>query len=97
MSSSLFAFALSGQTIVVLLILGVLLFGRRLPEVGQSLGKARDHVDAAIAHEIPGHFLQRDDVAVGDRGGDTVEFEAPVQPHAEMHIVGHELQFGCLL
>jgi sec-independent protein translocase protein TatA len=29
----------SPQHIVILLILGVLLFGRRLPEVGRSLGK----------------------------------------------------------
>lgn len=36
---SLFGFALGTQEILVLLILGVLLFGRRLPEVGRYLGK----------------------------------------------------------
>jgi sec-independent protein translocase protein TatA len=39
MSSNLFAFMLNpGQTVIVL-VLGVLLFGKRLPEVGRSLGK----------------------------------------------------------
>ena len=38
--ASLFAFFnLGGMEIVVLLIIGVLLFGRRLPEVGRYLGK----------------------------------------------------------
>jgi sec-independent protein translocase protein TatA len=36
----MFAWALGAQEILVLMILGVLLFGRRLPEVGQSLGRA---------------------------------------------------------
>jgi len=39
--SSLFAFfpSLGAGEIIVLLIIGVLLFGRRLPEVGRYLGK----------------------------------------------------------
>ncbi len=37
--SALFAWGLGTQEILILLILGVLLFGRRLPEVGRSLGK----------------------------------------------------------
>ena len=32
-------FGLGGMEFVVLIILGVLLFGRKLPEVGRSLGK----------------------------------------------------------
>jgi sec-independent protein translocase protein TatA len=32
-------FGLGGMELVVLVILGVLLFGRKLPEVGRSLGK----------------------------------------------------------
>jgi sec-independent protein translocase protein TatA len=35
----LFGFALGGQEMLILLIIGVLLFGRKLPEVGRSLGK----------------------------------------------------------
>jgi sec-independent protein translocase protein TatA len=35
----LLGFELGPQTILVLLVLGVLLFGRRLPEVGRYLGK----------------------------------------------------------
>ena len=37
--SPLFAFNLGPMEIVVLLTIGVLLFGRRLPEVGRYLGK----------------------------------------------------------
>jgi sec-independent protein translocase protein TatA len=36
----MFAWALGTQEILVLLVLGVLLFGRKLPEVGRSLGKS---------------------------------------------------------
>jgi len=32
-------FGLGGMELVVLIVLGVLLFGRKLPEVGRSLGK----------------------------------------------------------
>jgi sec-independent protein translocase protein TatA len=32
-------FGLGGQEILLLIILGILLFGKRLPEVGRSLGK----------------------------------------------------------
>jgi sec-independent protein translocase protein TatA len=35
----LFAFNLGPMEIIILLTIGVLLFGRRLPEVGRSLGK----------------------------------------------------------
>jgi sec-independent protein translocase protein TatA len=36
----LFAFGMPGPgTIIILLIVGVLLFGRRLPEIGKQLGK----------------------------------------------------------
>jgi sec-independent protein translocase protein TatA len=32
-------FGLGGQEILLLVVLGILLFGRKLPEVGRSLGK----------------------------------------------------------
>ena len=32
-------FGLGGQEILLLLVLGVLLFGRKLPDIGRSLGK----------------------------------------------------------
>jgi sec-independent protein translocase protein TatA len=35
----MFAFNLGTQEIIILLLIGVLLFGRRLPEVGRYLGK----------------------------------------------------------
>ena len=72
--------------------------GRRkdVKMVGQPLGQAGHHVGAAIAHEIARHLLQGDDVAVRDAGRKAVEVEAAVEPDAEMHIVGHELQFGRL-
>jgi sec-independent protein translocase protein TatA len=38
MMQPLFAF-LSPTTIVILLVIGVLIFGRRLPELGRYLGK----------------------------------------------------------
>jgi len=37
--TQLFAFALGTQEILIILVIGVLLFGRRLPEVGRYLGK----------------------------------------------------------
>ena len=53
--TSLFAFFnLGAQEMVILLIIGVLLFGRKLPEVGRYLGKgivefnSREHVQAAV-------------------------------------------------
>mgnify|MGYP006281158237 CR=1 FL=1 len=40
MSASLVAmFGLGGQELLLLLVLGVLLFGRKLPDIGRSLGK----------------------------------------------------------
>ncbi len=40
MSAPLFAmFGLGGQELLLLALLGVLLFGRRLPDIGRSLGK----------------------------------------------------------
>src|SRR5262245_31779585 len=40
MTTTLFAFfGLGGQEILLLLVLGVLLFGRKLPELGRSVGK----------------------------------------------------------
>jgi sec-independent protein translocase protein TatA len=37
--SPLFGFAIGMQEMIIILVVGVLLFGRRLPEVGRMLGK----------------------------------------------------------
>jgi sec-independent protein translocase protein TatA len=53
-------FGLGGMEFVILLIIGILLFGRKLPEVGRSLGKGivefkkglkglEDEVDGSVA------------------------------------------------
>jgi sec-independent protein translocase protein TatA len=39
MNAPLFAFALSEVQILIILVIGILLFGRKLPEIGRSLGK----------------------------------------------------------
>ena len=39
MCSPLFGFGLSPSHTIIVMVIGVLLFGRRLPEVGRSLGK----------------------------------------------------------
>lgn len=39
MHSNLFGFMLNPSQTLIVLAIGVLLFGKRLPEVGQSLGK----------------------------------------------------------
>lgn len=36
---SLFGFAIGFQEMMIIMVVGVLLFGRRLPEVGKQLGK----------------------------------------------------------
>lgn len=33
-------FALNGPTLIILVVLAVILFGRRLPEMGKSIGKS---------------------------------------------------------
>ena len=56
-------FALSPMEMIILLVLGVLLFGRRLPEVGRYLGKGlvefkkgmkglEDDLDSTSSHAV---------------------------------------------
>jgi sec-independent protein translocase protein TatA len=60
----MFAFALGPTHIMVLCLLGVLLFGKNLPEIGRSLGKAitefkrglhgvEEEVAGSLAHSAP--------------------------------------------
>jgi sec-independent protein translocase protein TatA len=57
-------FGLGGWEILILIVLGVLLFGRKLPEVGRSLGKGivefkkglkglEDEVEGSVARSEP--------------------------------------------
>jgi len=68
--TTLFAFfSLGAQEMIILLIIGVLLFGRKLPEVGRYLGKGiiefkkgikglEDEVDtASTSHQAPAPAL----------------------------------------
>jgi sec-independent protein translocase protein TatA len=68
--SPLFGFSLGTQEMLVLLILGVLLFGRRLPEVGRYLGKGivefkkgikglEDEVDTTTTRSEPPPALEQ--------------------------------------
>jgi sec-independent protein translocase protein TatA len=68
----LFAF-LSPTTIVILLIIGVLIFGRRLPEVGRSVGKG-------LAEFRKGVKGIEDDIDVGIGGSAPTFQQQPQQP-----------------
>jgi sec-independent protein translocase protein TatA len=65
----LFAF-LSPTTIVILLIIGVLIFGRRLPEVGRSLGKG-------LAEFRKGVKGIEDDIDIGGGASPTFQQQQP--------------------
>lgn len=62
--TALFGFALSEVQILILVVIGVLLFGRKLPEIGRSLGKGivefkkglkgmEDEVDGGMTASAP--------------------------------------------
>jgi sec-independent protein translocase protein TatA len=57
----------SGPTLIVLCILGVILFGRRLPEIGRSLGKGIKEFQNGIS-------------GVEDQISDTLTAPEPARP-----------------
>src|SRR5947208_3709886 len=72
--TSLFAFFnLGAQEMIILLIIGVLLFGRKLPEVGRYLGKG-------IVEFKKGIRGLEDDVDVSNHPAPRQDVSAPVEP-----------------
>ena len=69
-------FGLGGQEILLLIVLGVLLFGRKLPEVGRALGKTMVEFKKGVKG-IEEEVEASRDVAASPRS--TIEPE-PVRP-----------------
>ena len=71
---------------------GIEVAGR--PEDGVMVGEQSlqlgDHVDMAVAVEVPAYLLQRDDVGAVDAGDDARQVEAIVETDAVLDVVADE-------
>ena len=83
-------FGLGGMEFVILIILGVLLFGRKLPEVGRSLGKGIVEFKKGLKgleDDVEGHVNRQEPVMEPPRPPQRVtatapKFEDPQPPSA---------------
>jgi len=60
-------------------------------KVGQQFCQPVDHIGHVVAHEVAGHFLQRDDVGAVKGAGNALEVVAPVAADAVLRVVGDQL------
>ena len=65
--------------------------------VRQQGRQAGDHVDAAVAHEVPRHLLQRDDVGALETRRDAFKVEPAVAADAVLDVVGDEFHRSVIL
>jgi sec-independent protein translocase protein TatA len=73
-------FGLGGAEMLALLILGVLLFGKKLPEVGKSLGRSLVEFKKGlqgIEDEVAGHVNRPAEIAPAPRPPQRIAATAP--------------------
>jgi sec-independent protein translocase protein TatA len=73
-------FGLGGAEMLALLILGVLLFGKKLPEVGKSLGRSLVEFKKGlqgVEDEVAGHVNRPAEIAPAPRPPQRIASTAP--------------------